>query len=76
MGVDGHLLWDIVDAGCEVDADAVAGAALAGDWVLGVGAGCECSAALEVFVDYVLRGMIHALVLYRANRANRANGHF
>ena len=73
MGGDGHFLWDIVGAGCEVDADALAGAAFAGDWVVGVGAGGECSAALEVFVDYVLRGVIQALVLYRATRAN---GHF
>ena len=40
------------------------------------GAGGKCSAVVEVFVDYVLRGVIHALVLYRANRANGANGHF
>ena len=59
-------------AGCEVDADAVAGAAFAGDWVVGVGTGGECLAALEVFVDYVLRGVIHLLF----DRANGANGHF
>ena len=62
MGVDWHFLWDIVGAGCEVDADALAGAAFAGDWVVGVGAGGEYSAALEVFVDYVLRGVIHSLL--------------
>ena len=39
------------------------------------GTGGECSAVVEVFVDYVLRGMIH-LLLDRANRANGANGHF
>ena len=61
--VDGHFLWDIVGAGCEVYADALAGAAFAGDWVVGVGAGGECLAALEVFVDYVLWGEIH-LILY------------
>ena len=60
MGVDGHFLWDIVGAGCEVDADALAGATFAGDWVIGVGAGGECLAALEVFVDYVLRGVVHS----------------
>ena len=74
--VDWHFLWDIVGAGCEGHADALAGAAFAGDWVVGVGAGGECLAALEVFVDYVLWGVIHALVLYRANRANGANRHF
>ena len=59
--VDGHFLGDIVGAVCEADADALAGAAFAGDWVVGVGAGCECLAALEVFVDYVLRGVIHLI---------------
>ena len=38
------------------------------------GTGGECSAVLEVFVDYVLRGVVHVLVLYTANRANGANG--
>ena len=76
MGVDWHFLWDIVGATRIADADAVAGAAFAGDWVVGVGAGGEGSAALEVFVDYVLRGIVHVLVIYRANRANRANRHF
>ena len=33
-----------------------------------VGAVCEGSAALEVFVDYVLRGVVHVFVIYRANR--------
>ena len=37
-----------------------AGATFAGDWVVGVGAGCEILAALEVFVDYVLRGVVHS----------------
>ena len=37
-----------------------AGATFAGDWVVGVGAGCEILAALEVFVDYVLRGGVHS----------------
>ena len=59
--VDGHFLGDIVGGVCEVDADALAGAAFAGDWVVGVGAGGECLAALEVFVDYVLRGEIHLI---------------
>ena len=35
-------------------------ATFAGDWVVGVGAGCEILAALEVFVDYVLRGVVHS----------------
>ena len=51
-------------AGGEVYADALAGAAFAGDWVVGVGAGGECLAALEVFVDYVLWGVIHSLLCY------------
>ena len=51
-----------------LSADAVAGATFAGDWVVGVGAGCEILAALEVFVDYVLRGVVHVFVMYRANR--------
>ena len=46
---------------CEGYADALAGAAFAGDWIVGVGAGGECLAALEVIVDYVLRGEIHLL---------------
>ena len=58
--VDGHFLWDIVGAGCEGHADALAGAAFAGDWVVGVGAGGECLAALEVLVDYVLRGGVNS----------------
>ena len=45
--------------GLSVGADA--GATFAGDWVVGVGAGGEGSAALEVFVDYVLRGEIHLI---------------
>ena len=69
--VDRHFLWDIVGATRIADADALAGAAFAGDWVVGGGAGGEGAAALEVFVDYVLRGEIHALVINRANRANR-----
>ena len=66
--VDWHFLWDIVGAVCEGYADALAGAAFAGDWVVGVGAGGEGSATLEVFVDYVLRGVVHVFVIYRANR--------
>ena len=58
--VDGHFLGDIVGAVCEADADALAGAAFAGDWVVGLRAGGECLAALEVFVDYVLRGVVHS----------------
>ena len=57
--VDGHFLWDIVGATRIADADALAGAAFAGDWVVGGGAGGEYAAALEVFVDYVLRGIVH-----------------
>ena len=56
-----HFLWDIVGVVCEVDADALAGAAFAGDWIVGLRAGGEGAAALEVFVDYVLRGEIHLL---------------
>ena len=37
-----------------------AGATFAGDWVVGVGVGGECLAALEVFIDYVLRGVVHS----------------
>ena len=74
LGVDWHFLWDIVGAVGEGHADALAGAAFAGDWVVGEGVFGECLAALEVFVDYVLRGIVH--VIYRANRANRANRHF
>ena len=66
--VDWHFLWDIVGAVCEGYADALAGAAFSGDWVVGVGAGGEGSTALEVFVDYVLRGVVHVFVIYRANR--------
>ena len=62
MLVDWHFLWDIVGAGCEGHADALAGAAFAGDWVVGEGFGGECLAALEVFVDYVLRGVIQSLL--------------
>ena len=58
--VDWHFLWDIVGAVCEGYADALAGAAFAGDWVVGVGAGGEGSATLEVFVDYVLRGVVYS----------------
>ena len=68
--------WDIVGAVCEADADALAGAAFACDWVVGLRVFGEGAAALEVFVDYVLRGIVHVLVIYRANRANRANRHF
>ena len=53
-----------------------AGATFAGDWVVGVGAGCEILAALEVFVDYVLWGVVHSSFFYRAYRANGANRHF
>ena len=49
-----------MSAGCEVDADAVTGATFAGEWVVGVGAGGECLAALEVFIDYVLRGVVQS----------------
>ena len=55
--------WDIVGAVCEADADALAGAAFACDWVVGLRVFGEGAAALEVFVDYVLRGVIH-LILY------------
>ena len=47
---------------CEADADTLAGAAFACDWVVGGGFGGEGAAALEVFVDYVLRGVIHLLL--------------
>ena len=57
--VDGHFLWDIVGAAGEVDADALAGAAFACDWVVGLRVFGEGAAALEVFVDYVLRGIVH-----------------
>ena len=63
MGVDGHFLWDIVGAGCEGHADALAGAAFACNWVVGLRVFGECSAALEVFVDYVLRGEVHDFLI-------------
>ena len=61
--VDGHFLWDIVGAAGEADADALAGAAFAGDWVVGEGVFGEGAAALEVFVDYVLRGEVHDFLI-------------
>ena len=63
LGVNGHFLWDIVGAAGEVDADALAGAAFACDWVVGLRVFSEGAAALEVVVDYGLRGVIH-LILY------------
>ena len=61
--VDGHFLGDIVGAGCEVDADALAGAAFADNWVVGLRVFGEGAAALEVFVDYVLRGEVHDFLI-------------
>ena len=68
MGVDGHFLWDIVGGARITYADALAGTAFAGDWVVGVGAGGECLAALEVFVDYVLCGEFHLIFLAKIGR--------
>ena len=43
-----------------LSADAVAGATFAGEWVIGLRSGGEGLAALEVFVYYVLRGVVHS----------------
>ena len=48
---------------CEADADALAGAAFACDWVVGFRVFGEGAAALEVFVDYVLRGEVHDFLI-------------
>ena len=61
--VDGHFLGDIVGAAGEADADALAGAAFACDWVVGLRVFGEGAAALEVFVDYVLRGEVHDFLI-------------
>ena len=42
------------------DADALSGAAFACEWVVGLRVFGEGAAALEVFVDYVLRGEVHS----------------
>ena len=63
LGVDWHLLWDIVGSTRIADADALAGAAFACDWVVGLRVFGEGAAALEVFVDYVLRGEVHDFLI-------------